>query len=335
MADGIDANDGDTSKDKLLALAKAPSNFLPGPHWITDWFHAGSQGHQLWMKVLKEVQRRRSVERNRFMSSQERSIDDFPKSFTFLELPSELRNQIYDLYFESEKVKPSRVPRRDWNWHDPDESDCIDPCNMAHISRHTARSVEDYDLLQEVEDDLVNLSDGGPISNGAFEHYKSYREDWKAYDPSCDHEHHQNPDSIWINRRGNLCANLPMLSLTCKQILSETWDKTFKEDAVLYAEVHRWHFAPLFRFCRTLRSIGIRTVHSQDIRVNIEDVRSAESDLSGQMHHRFLSLFINHWVRGDPLFEMFLTLDQTLQWNRKAILAMDLLYATDCRSSTY
>jgi hypothetical protein len=92
----------------------------------------------------------------------------------------------------------------------------------------------------------------------------------------CKHNHCA-PAAVRINRRGNLCEDMPFLALTCRQILGEMWAWCFSTTPAMATKntvkrtkeeiehmtkrirytaiVLNFKFAPLYRFLQMLRRL--------------------------------------------------------------------------------
>ena len=58
---------------------------------------------------------------------------------------------------------------------------------------------------------------------------------------------------VYINARGNLCDDLPLLPLSSRQILCEMWDAIYPHQTTRYkATIRNLDFFPFFRFCQML-----------------------------------------------------------------------------------
>jgi len=113
---------------------------------------------------------------------------------------------------------------------------------------------------------------------------------------------------VYVNARGNICDDLPMLALTCRQVFSEMWEVIYprsKPASSFKATVRNLNLFPFFRVCQMLGRPPWVAFPVQADLVDVEfDTKFAEKDdaLHANTFQHVKRLIGLHWFRGFPIW---------------------------------
>ena len=243
---------------------------------------------------------------------------------TFLGIPMELRMMIYELYFATEKADPFRPP--DDICRPAPGSKCRPLCLYRPRSRRRIRHGEEIDLLNDVHEELVEEPyQSGKISDLIYRAYCEHKSEYERLSelypefdddderdlwPHDSDEDDHDSDGIEISEFGHIDHNLPMLSLTCRQVFVETWSEYLAKHREYIAEVSKFNFKPLFRFARTLKLLCGYMLTQDHLLVNLSnptDRRRSPWATELKIHRgdfaNLRQLYQKHWLEGFPLWQ--------------------------------
>lgn len=242
---------------------------------------------QKMCKFARIVHVRRGLKR---METRSPKVDGNSKYF--LGLPGEVRNLVYDHCVADAKslhTGPTLLT--------PESIECKSTNGMA-----TRRSI----YIQSDEEYL----EAHGLSTRARTAFKSYQTAHAMeMTQNDDDDKQQTPDLVRINKRGNLCENLPALALTCHQILGELWGLYFlgsrddtDADHIRYtARVKNFEFFPLLRFFQRLQSTAKVQVPGYKVDVVLEDDAN-EQATSTTKYDKIKTLIQLDGLEGLPLW---------------------------------
>ncbi|KAF2826861.1 hypothetical protein CC86DRAFT_21412 [Ophiobolus disseminans] len=152
-----------------------------------------------------------------------------------------------------------------------------------------------------------------PSKGHAFTHethtaFLEYKNQHELYLSRCFHEEHQydDPVIITINERGNLCEDLPMPALTCREILHDLWGLIIAPDGqmpIFYAKIQNMDIFPFLRFVQMLKKHRIMDVTGANVVLKFKGVPpECSSAQATTMYMRKFSrvkrLIEGHWLQG-------------------------------------
>jgi hypothetical protein len=153
-----------------------------------------------------------------------------PNGKSFLDLPPELRNVIYEFYRGEDQLVQGGLGRSLNNWVYYNGLPMISTAPQTYDRRpqpytdiQEKRRRSDRRLVDKVpQSKLDQAAAAYDLSPNAHEAFLEYKNQHDLRLPRCFHEEHSVPFTI-INQRGNLCGDLPFIALTCREVLGEVW----------------------------------------------------------------------------------------------------------------
>lgn len=138
----------------------------------------------------------------------------------------------------------------------------------------------------------------------AFHFYKHQHD---VFVDRCFHEEHDGRGVIRVNERGNLCADLPSLALTCRQVFREMWSLLY--DGQRYeATILNLDFFPFLRFLHMLKTLDVADVTGDMVDLDYREV-APEKDDDDNKKTQYKAKFDNldkliqmHWLDDLPLW---------------------------------
>jgi hypothetical protein len=173
--------------------------------------------------------------------------------------------------FEQYRLQHETYSRRCWHEDDHEEADEPD---------------------HEMEDEEEGDSDDGD----------------EAEDDNASIHEYDDASVVYVNARGNLCDDLPMLALTCRQVLCEIWNQIYPRlnSATRYhATIRSLNFSPFFRFCQMLGKSPLKIL---DVSADLVDIRfdtklrGKDEALHAKTFQHVKRLIELHWLHGFPLW---------------------------------
>jgi hypothetical protein len=262
--------------------------------------------------------------------------------FPFLELSGELRNMIYEISIEDDRVERRRregdgfqrrytlITRGMWN------------SGRYGVYRQYARRAGSYrdkgptseqrereNQRRRLLNDIIHkrLQQGkadSAFTTAARKAFKKYTLEHNMYTKRCWHEEHAKENVFHekiandgtekgrrsvavVNARGNLCDDLPMLSMVNREIFHDTFGLYYsiaREGMWFKWHVRNLDFFPLLRFCQRLGRpwCGVEIDPS---RIHIEFDRKnyfRDRELHFNQFSNLKRLIELHWLEGFPLW---------------------------------
>ncbi|KAI8933081.1 hypothetical protein NX059_009725 [Plenodomus lindquistii] len=257
--------------------------------------------------------------------------DPFP---SFFSLPLETRDMVYEYYMEI--GESSRRTRQRYTNPYSRPSGSTGSIHWQYLSKLAHEKKYKEELRRERvgrvdEKRLKLLEDDHSFTASARAAFEEYQLDHAMYSRRCFHEDHGgakntpedpgqekngNADAVWINERGNLCDDLPLLSLVNHQIFRETFFLYYsrpKKGLWFSWKVQTLNFFPLLRFWQALTNPLLRAVDEDD-RLQLEQIfividtsedAHEELDECGKRFDHVKRLIELHWLEGLPLWGCF------------------------------
>jgi hypothetical protein len=242
--------------------------------------------------------------------------------FPFLDLPGELRNMIYDTSMEDDEalrrgrsrpVNPTYV-RGGWSSR-----------SYVEIVHHNARAeklrtlfptpeqkkheTRLRSLLTRVANRHLKVAEtDGTLTTGCREAFERSKLEHEMYSHRCAHEVHEDENLIIpVNARGNLCDDLPMLSLVNRQIFHDTFFlfySTRKDGLWLRWTIRNLDFFPFLRFCQDVTTGDWPAeIKLEEMHVDFDDEdEGKDRELHKRKYENVRRLMELHWLKGFPLW---------------------------------
>ncbi|KAL1799247.1 hypothetical protein ACET3X_003284 [Alternaria dauci] len=291
-----------------------------------------ARAKELWTSILDEL-------RGSYQSTVKRY--DFRKStqpfFPFFELPPELRNEIYGLCLENERVErnPKMESHREYYGLFRSKSWVVYSKQSQRVreiraSKPTIMQMERDEARRKKLNKIVERrlkhaqSRKGGLTPGALEALELYRQEHDMYTPRAQEilpdgeinhdqgifdprKENEKKGVLEVDATGNLLDDLPILSLVDRQIFCETFFLYYsmtREGLWVKWRVRNLDFFPFLRFYRSLTTGQLR-LEIPPSRLHIE-LQTDEEERDGYWHAKKFShvkrLVELHWLDGFPLW---------------------------------
>jgi hypothetical protein len=239
-----------------------------------------------------------------------------PNGKSFLDLPPELRNVIYEFYRGEDQLVQGGLGRSLNNWVYYNGLPMISTAPQTYDRRpqpytdiQEKRRRSDRRLVDKVpQSKLDQAAAAYDLSLNAHEAFLEYKNQHDLRLPRCFHEEHSVPFTI-INQRGNLYGDFPFIALTCREVLGEVWDT--RKRPTLSESKSGTDFFPSLRFFQTLQRCNVLNVTGKMVDAQFWEVVPGEKDSViskdryARKFHNVKRLIEMHWFDDLPLWGCF------------------------------
>jgi hypothetical protein len=313
-----------------------------------------SDTKKLWDKVLEEfrTKKEKRVPKNskELAATKGKEVDKSDQPFRFLDLPAEIRNAIYDMSLEDDNEARERR-KRSWDpaqsyptysggygsrgrmlfysYRNSDEH----KCNIGPTPEQKKHEEELRALLNQISRNRIR---NGVYTTGCPEAFDKYKAEHGMYSRRCAHENYDREEKeeeeeehdekrdtehiIPINARGNICGDVPMLSLVNRQLFQDTFYLYFSE--LREGMWFRWtiwnlDFFPFLRFMQNLRQPPYPTeILPAQVHVKYDDTDKGRDRVLHKRKFEHVKRLIDlHWLQGFPLWGCLIILCDTRCYN--------------------
>ncbi|KAF9691154.1 hypothetical protein EKO04_010590 [Ascochyta lentis] len=300
---------------------------------------------KLFDNFLSAYRRHARFRRRRVDAEDEEELSSSSQSsdvFRFLDLPAEIRNTVYAIYCKEDRVRRHKREERYRKCRNPGRGSRIPyPCRALEQEFQNLAIVIGAHIRKKIVQPEKILDSG----IGQYEEYEVQHQ----YKRKCayEHEYHSDMTVVSVNARGNLCENLPPLSLASRQLLSETWASVFPAGSHRFryqVTVRNFSVLPFFRLAQLFQRQRIQ-IHGDMINIELED-EAHDNRWYKRVNHNWLEdalisdeevdeendkernisryamkfsrltwLIQLHWLQGVPLWNCFTNARR--DWNKK------------------